>query len=337
VKEESEQTRIKLLVPMEARLVAELPTGPGWEFEPKWDGFRCLVFKAGEDVELLAKSGKSLTRFFPEIVSTFRLVPFKSLGLDGELVINSELAFHALQMRLHPAATRIAKLSQETPATFIAFDCLSDTSGRSIARLPFRERRKMLEWIFKRLTKLPGLHLTKFTTNRHAALRWLQGESTAVDGVVAKRLDLDYRFGERAMVKFKRNRTADCVVGGFRYEQNRKLVGSLLLGLYDDAGLLHHVGFTSSIAERDKPGLTKSLKGLISPPGFTANPPGAPSRWSNERSTSWEPLKPQLVVEVRYDHVTNRRFRHGTKLVRWRPDKAPRECTFDQIAAAGAA
>jgi len=240
------------------------------------------------------------------------------------------LNFDALQMRLHPAATRIAKLAGETPARFVAFDCLVDAKGRSIAHFAFRDRREVLERLFDVLD-CGMLQLTPSTTDRRKAMRWLQVGSSSFDGVVARQLDLPYRFGERAMVKVKRLRTADCVVGGFRYGQGSKQVGSLLLGLYDKRGLLDHVGFTSSIPSSEKPELTAKLEKLISPPGFTGDRPGGPSRWASERSSEWQPLKPRLVAEVRYDHVTARRFRHGTKFLRWRPDKKPQQCTFEQI------
>ena len=319
------------LLPMEARSADELPTG-AWQYEPKWDGFRCLALKEGAHVELRGKSGKSLNRFFPEIEVAFKDLQIKKVALDGELVIEigGALNFDALQMRLHPAASRIAKLSVETPARFVAFDCLTDPNGQSITQQPFRERREALERLFKRID-CRGLELTPATTERKRAMRWLQEGSSSFDGVVAKRLDFPYRFGERAMVKVKRLRTADCVVGGFRYAQGSKLVGSLLLGLYDEKGLLHHVGFTSSIPHAERAALTAKLEKLISPPGFTGDRPGGPSRWATERSSEWQPLKPRLVAEVRYDHVTGDRFRHGTKFLRWRPDKKSRQCTFEQV------
>lgn len=321
------------LEPMEARLVEALPREPGWQYEPKWDGFRCLVFRDGSEIELKAKSGKSLNRFFPDAVRTLAALPMKKLVLDGELLIgiDGEFSFDALQMRLHPAASRVAKLSAEQPATFVAFDCLLDARGKSLLAAPFERRREALEAVFERTGETEYFALTPFTRDVKKADRWLKGAQVQTDGVIAKRLDLGYEPGERAMLKVKRLRTADCVVGGFRYESNSKLVGSLLLGLYDKKGLLHHVGFTSAIPAAEKPALTKKLEKLIWPPGFTGDAPGGPSRWSTERSTAWEPLKPKLVVEVRYDHVTGDRFRHGTKLVRWRPDKAPRQCTFEQL------
>jgi ATP-dependent DNA ligase len=324
------------LAPMEAKLVTELPKDAGWQFEPKWDGFRCLAFRAGGQVEIKAKSGKSLSRFFPEVLENLRAVSPKSFVLDGELVIliDGGLSFDALQMRLHPAQSRITRLSNETPATFIAFDCLLRKARQSLLLKSFKARRAVLEGVFEDIGGQGGLTLTPFTRDKRKAEKWLGDRQVAVDGVVAKRLDLPYLAGERAMLKVKRLRTADCVVGGFRYETGRKQAGSLLLGLYDSDGLLHHVGFTSALAAADKPALTKRLEKLVAPPGFTGSAPGGPSRWSTERTAEWQPLRPKLVVEVRYDHVTDNRFRHGTGLVRWRPDKAPAQCTFEQLPSA---
>jgi ATP-dependent DNA ligase len=225
----------------------------------------------------------------------------------------------------------VSKLSVDQPATFVAFDCLISPSGRSLLKVPFEERRGALDALFARTGETDAFTITPYTRDLRKAERWLRGAQVQTDGVVAKRLDLPYLPGERAMLKIKRMRTADCVVGGFRYESARKLVGSLLLGLYDDSGLLQHVGFTSAIAAAEKPELTQRLEKLIAPPGFTGDTPGGPSRWSTERSAKWQPLKPRLVVEVRYDHISGSRFRHGTKLVRWRPDKSPRQCTFEQL------
>jgi ATP-dependent DNA ligase len=317
---------------MEALQVAELPKEPGWQFEPKWDGFRCLAFRAACEVEIRAKSGKSLSRFFPEVLEDLRALPGQHFVLDGELVIpvEGELSFDALQMRLHPAESRVRRLARETPAAFVVFDCLLRKAGLPLLERSFEERRRELEIFLARDRQ--GLSLTPFTRDLRKAKTWLARRQLALDGVIAKRLDLPYRSGERAMLKVKRLRTADCVVGGFRYASNSRLVGSLLLGLYDDAGLLHHVGFTSALSSNDKLQLTERLEKLIEPPGFTGDAPGGPSRWSTDRSAEWQPLRPKLVVEVRYDHVTGDRFRHGTGLVRWRPDKSPRQCTFDQLA-----
>jgi ATP-dependent DNA ligase len=317
---------------MEARLVDALPEGEGWQYERKWDGFRCLAFRDGSEIELKAKSGKSLSRFFPEVIANLKSLRSRRFVLDGELVIRlgDELSFDALQARLHPAESRIKRLAAETPAVFVMFDCLRAGSKEFLHR-PFIERRDALEAFFEKIDQASGLALTPFTRQLPTARAWLKGRHIALDGIVAKRLDLPYRPGERAMLKVKNKLTADCVVGGFRYATDGALVGSLLLGLYDEAGLLHHVGFTSALSNQEKPALTKRLERLIAPPGFTGDAPGGPSRWSNERSAEWQPLRPKLVVEVSYDHITGRRFRHGTRLMRWRPDKAPRQCTFGQF------
>lgn len=321
------------LEPMEARLVSELPTGAGWQFEPKWDGFRCVVLREGERVALQAKSGKPLARYFPEVVARVQAMRPRQFVLDGELAIpiGTSLSFDALQMRLHPAESRVRKLSNATPATLMLFDLLYDAKGRSLLEQPFAARRTELEKFFEDLPLTDGLVLTPYTRERRVAQKWLNETGGSLDGVIAKQLDLPYISGERAMLKVKRLRTADCVVGGFRYGTNSKQVGSLLLGLYNDAGLLDHVGFTSSIPNAARKAVTQRLEKLRGGSGFTGAAPGGPSRWSTERSTEWEPLKPKLVVEVCYDHVTGNRFRHGTKLMRWRPDKAPSQCTFEQL------
>lgn len=315
---------------MEARSAEALPTDPGWQFEPKWDGFRCLAFRSGEAVELRAKSGKSLTRFFPDV--TLRLLALKRqrFVIDGELMIaaGGVFSFDALQMRLHPAASRIRRLSLETPAVLTCFDLLLSPDGEDLRAQPLDERRRRLLALVLALAE-PALSVTPGTSDRDVALSWL-GRSQ-IEGVVAKRLDGPYLEGERAMVKVKRARTADCVVGGFRYAAAGDVVGSLLLGLYDDAGLLNHVGFTSGLAAADRPALTRRLEGLKGEPGFTGGKPGGPSRWSSERSAQWTPLRTELVVEVSFDHVSAGRFRHGTRLLRFRPDKAPDQCRMIQI------
>ena len=317
---------------MEALIAAELPAGPGWQFEPKWDGFRCIARRNGDTIEMISRSGKPLGRYFPEVLEMLRRVKEPRFTLDGELIIpvDDRLDFEALQMRLHPAESRVRKLSSETPAQLMLFDVL-EIAEKGFAPEPLSERRKALER-FHSKNAVDGLLLSPATEDRKAAVDWLNRSGGALDGVVAKRLGQPYRFGERAMIKVKQLRTADCVVGGFRYAEKKHEVGSLLLGLYDDEGILHHVGFTSGISAKERPELTERLEALIGPPGFTGNAPGGPSRWNTERSGQWQPLKPELVVEVRYDQVTGRRFRHGTALLRWRPDKAPKQCTFDQIA-----
>ena len=319
--------------PMEAKLVSELPDEPGWQFEPKWDGFRCLAFRAGGEVDLRAKSGKPLGRYFPEVVAMLAGLKPKPFVIDGELAIplDGTLSFDALQMRVHPAESRIKKLSVATPAIFILFDMLLDMKGDSLVEAPLTKRRAALERFFKATGEVEGLKLSPHTEDRKKASRWLDEARGALDGVVAKSSDGPYLPGERAMLKVKRLRTADCVVGGFRYESGSNQVGSLLLGLYNKEGKLDHVGFTATISNAERPALTKKLEALIAPPGFTGNAPGGPSRWSTARSAEWQPLRPKLVVEVRYDHVTGDRFRHGTRLVRFRPDKTPKQCTFEQI------
>jgi ATP-dependent DNA ligase len=317
---------------MEALLAAELPEGEGWRYEPKWDGFRCLARRAGPEVTLTSKSGKPLGRYFPDVVAMLGALKDRDFLLDGELIIpvGDALSFDALQLRLHPAESRVRKLAAQHPAELMAFDLL-EQGGKSLAGLPLAERRQKLERFFSR-NRAPGLHLSPTTDDRRTALQWLERSGGALDGVIAKRADQPYRPGERAMVKVKQQRTADCVVGGFRYAEKKAEVGSLLLGLYDDEGLLDHVGFTSAIPAKERPALTDRLEKLIEPPGFTGRAPGGPSRWNSTRSMAWEPLRPVLVVEVRYDQVTGRRFRHGTGFLRWRPDKDPKQCTFEQLA-----
>jgi ATP-dependent DNA ligase len=323
--------------PMEARSAESLPNEPGeWQFEPKWDGFRCLAFKEASAVELRGKSGTFLSRFFPEVVETLLDAPFERFVVDGELVIelNGRLTFDALQARLHPAASRIRRLSQETPARLILFDMLVGPDGSPVGTLPLAERRNVLQAFGEKAAIAGKLIVTPCTRDLAQATQWLADfDRDGRDGVVAKRLDGKYLSGERAMIKVKRLRTADCVVGGFRYQSGGLEVGSLLLGLYNTQGLLDHVGFTSTIANDERPSLTRTLRALQAPPGFTGRMPGGPSRWSTERSGEWEPLRPELVIEVRYDHVTGDRFRHGTKLLRFRPDKPARQCTIDQILA----
>ncbi len=260
-----------------------------------------------------------------------RLRP-ESFAIDGELIVaaNGPPSFDALQMRLHPAKSRIIRLSQETPATVILFDALA-IDGETLLGSPLIERREALERFYKENAHEPLLRLSPFTRDPAVACDWLQASGGPIDGVVAKRLDGLYEPGKRAMIKVKRLRTADCVVGGFRYLERERLVGSLLLGLYNEHGELDHVGFTSAIAGEDRAELTKLLEDLIEPPGFTGKAPGGPSRWATEKSTAWEPVRPVLVAEVRYDHITANRFRHGTKLIRWRPDKSPRQCTLNQL------
>jgi ATP-dependent DNA ligase len=318
---------------MEARLVTELPDDAGWQFEPKWDGFRCVAIKDEGGVELWAKSGKPLGRYFPEVEAMVDAVPAKRLMLDGELVvpIGGTASFDALQQRLHPARSRILKLASETPALLVAFDLLHE-ENTAWREQPLAERRKALEAMADTFRGQGGFRLSPASADIDQARRWFAELSQELDGVIGKRLDQPYLSGERGMLKIKRVRSADCVVGGFRYGTGSAEVGSLLLGLFNDRGELDHVGFTSGLVASEKPELTKKLEALRGKPGFTGKAPGGPSRWSTERSAAWEPLRHELVVEVQYDQITGDRFRHGTRLVRWRPDKAPHQCTLTQLA-----
>jgi ATP-dependent DNA ligase len=321
--------------PMEALSVDNIPTGAGWQYEPKWDGFRCLTFRDGSKVELQSKSGRPLTRYFPELVEALRKIDAETFALDGEIAVphDGSFSFDALLQRIHPAPSRIKRLAADTPALLIVFDLLAGHDGAALTDLPLDRRRSRLEAFARRHFKdKTKIRLSPATTRLSEAKAWLEDVGATLDGIIAKRRDLEYRSGDRSgMQKIKHFRSADCVVGGFRYNEGKRVVGSLLLGLYGEDGLLHHVGFTSTIAEHGKKSLTVKLKKLIAQPGFTGASPGGPSRWSTARSAQWQPLKPKLVVEVRYDHFTGHRFRHGTKLLRWRPDKSPRQCTIEQV------
>jgi len=318
---------------MEAVSAEKLPAGPGWQYEPKWDGFRCLAYRDGDRFELMGKSGKSLALFFPEIVKALSCFRSKRFVVDGELVITvgESLSFEALQARLHPAESRRKKLSIETPAILVLFDVLAMDKTK-LADRDLMERRKALEVLFSGLCDASRFRLSPCTRRVATARSWLQSAGRGVvDGIIAKPLDQPYQCAKRAMVKVKNLKTADCVIGGFRFASGSRQVGSLLLGLYNDQGRLDHVGFTSGFATLDRAALTRKLLSLKGAPGFSGNTPGGPSRWSNERSAQWVPVKNVLVAEVRYDHVTDGRFRHGTKFLRWRPDKDARSCTFDQL------
>jgi len=319
---------------MEAVSVSEIPVGSDWQYEPKWDGFRCLAFRDGKKVRLQSKAGQPLERYFPELVEQFQALSPARFVLDGEIVvpIDGDLSFDDLLMRIHPAASRIRKLATETPASFIAFDLLVTDLGALLAKSPLSERRPQLEKFAGRYFGRTRVKLSPATTDLRTVRRWFDNVGGGLDGIIAKQLSERYHSGERVgMVKVKQLRTVDCVVGGFRYASKGKLIGSLLLGLYDDEGLLHHVGFCSGLTTEQKKELTPKLEKLIKKPGFTGQAPGGPSRWSTERSAQWQPLRSKLVVEVQYDHFTGGRFRHGTRFLRWRPDKAPGQCTMDQL------
>jgi ATP-dependent DNA ligase len=324
----------KTYAPMEADPAGELPTGANWHYEPKWDGFRCIAFRDGNRIDLESKSGKPLTRYFPELVDTLRALKAERFVLDGEIVIpiNGDLSFDSLLQRIHPAASRVAKLSKETPSVFIVFDLLVDAAGEKLVQRPLTERRRALEGFAKKFLRgAKSIQLSPATKDIALAKKWFH-MGVGLDGIVAKRDDLAYQSGNRkGMQKIKTQRTADCVVGGFRYLEKKRVVGSLLLGLYNSEGKLDHVGYTSSIHDEDRKALTKKLEALIKPPGFTGKAPGGPSRWSTKRSTEWQPLATKLVVEVQFDHFTGGRFRHGTKFLRWRPEKSPKSCTMRQV------
>jgi ATP-dependent DNA ligase len=322
--------------PMEARAATTIPSGDGWIFEPKWDGFRCLAFRDGDTVACQSKAGQPLHRYFPELVDALRALKPKQFVIDSEIVImeDGHLQFDDLLQRIHPAESRIRRLAAETPATLFVFDLLVDGKGKDLTSLTLRERRKRLDAFFQSIGgNQPRLELSPFTDHRADAERWMKELGRqGLDGVMAKRADEPYHSGDRdAMVKVKRMRTADCVVGGFRYGTGSTNVGSLLLGLYNDAGDLDHVGFSSSFTAGEREGLKQVLEPHIGGAGFSGKSPGGPSRWSTERTGEWVALDPKLVCEVRYDHFSGGRFRHGTKFLRWRPEKKPTQCTFAQL------
>ena len=330
--------------PMLAKVAAELPHGD-FSYEPKWDGFRALVFRSDDDVFIQSRDLKPLDRYFPELHDALldQLPP--GCVLDGEIVITTPygLDFGLLQLRLHPAASRVAKLAKETPASFVAFDIL-EREHTTLMETSQAERRGQLEQLLEKVTA--PIFITPCTHDVALAEKWLdEFEGAGLDGVIAKPLDLTYQPGKRAMLKIKHVRTADCVVAGFRwYKGGRDAVGSLLLGLYDDNGRLQHVGVTSSFTQVKRKQLVEELAPLrenaldqhpwrewASFAGETNRMPGAQSRWSAGKDLSWEPLRIERVCEVKYDHLEGDRFRHGTTFLRWRPDKQPRDCRYDQL------
>jgi ATP-dependent DNA ligase len=365
--------------PAEAKSVDSLPHESGWLYEPKWDGFRCLAFRQGDEVVLQSKAGQPLGRYFPEIVAALLALPERKFVLDGEIVIRSGagLDFDALLQRIHPAASRIQRLSQETPATYMVFDLLVDSKGRSLADRPLSARRMALQEFA--VANIDSEHDGKRSKNTDpqktfsnsgerillspasadfaTAEKWMrEGAASGWDGVVAKRLDCEYISGDRTgMVKIKRIRTADCVVGGFRWARAKasageakkskadsksansdkrptEEIGSLLLGLYNKNGELDHIGFSASFTREERSKLKSILKPFMGGEGFSGKAPGGPSRWTRDaRDTEWFPLQPKLVGEFQYDHFSGGRFRHGTKFLRWRPEKKPEQCTMEQI------
>ncbi len=319
--------------PMECTQAEHIPDGPQWQYEPKWDGFRCLAFRDGGEIFLQSKSAQPLARYFPEVVDNLKKLKAKRFVLDGELMIdrNGGLDFDALLQRIHPAESRVKRLAAETPATYVVFDLLVDEGGNDVTGTPLRDRRPLLEEFAEKYFKGEAIRLSPASPERAVVDAWFASVGNALDGVVAKRMDLPYAAGIRsAAMKIKHLRTADCVVGGYRLNKDKTGVGSLLLGMYDNEGLLNHVGFTSGFTTRERSPLLKQLREIEKPPGFTGSSPGGPSRWKATEEP-WFPVAPKLVVEVQYDHVTANRFRHGTKLLRWRPDKAARQCTMDQL------
>jgi ATP-dependent DNA ligase len=311
------------LEPMLAAVHPELPTGADWEYEPKWDGFRTLAHRAGNAVELVSRGARPMSRFFPEVLEAFRDLRSDRVGLD----------FEALQLRLHPAQTRVTLLSQATPALFVAFDLLAE-GGEDLRDLPLGTRRRRLERLLEGVR--PPILLTPYTRDADLGRRWFdEFEGAGLDGVIAKSWSQPYLPGKRGWVKVKHRRTADCVVIGFRWSSDRKSLGALLLGLYDESGTLHYVGHTSSFDAAGRRDLLARLQPLaVDPPEeMRGRMPGGLSRWSRGRETEWQSLRPELVCEVAYEKLqSGRRFRHATGFLRWRPDKPPAQCTFDQIA-----
>ena len=324
------------LAPMEAKHVASLPVGDGWQYEPKWDGFRAIVFRDADDVYISSRGELPFARYFPEVVAAVRTLPSPRLVLDGEIVVFTPdglgLDFDALLQRIHPAASRVARLSRETPASFVTFDLLA-LADRDLRPQPLRARREELEGVTEKASK--PLYLSPRTDDEGVAARWLEEfVVSGLDGVVAKRLDAPYRSAEREMLKVKRERTADCVVFGFRWakDQKGKAVGSLLLGLYGPDGEMLQVGFTSAFNNEARRQLVDLLEPHRAGPSLPA-PPGSEgqSRWARGRDLSYEPLRPELVCEVGFDQVTGHRIRHGARFIRWRPDKPAEQCTLEQL------
>ena len=307
--------------PQLARSAKELPAGEGWRYEPKWDGFRTIAFRDGDEVQLQSRGGRPMNRYFPEVAEQVRELPSERLVIDGEMivVVDGVQEFDLLSQRIHPAASRVERLRRETPAAFVAFDLLAE-GGEALLELPYDERRERLAGAVA-----PPVELTPVTADGEAAGGWLTGTS---EGVIAKEARAPYRPGERTgMVKVKRIRSADTVVMAFRFGKAEGTVGSLILGLYDDAGELHVVGHTSSFRAREK----RELLELLEPYRTHERGSGEPSRWKSEEELVWEGLRPKLVCEVAFDHITGQRIRHGAKFLRWRPDKHPEECRLSQL------
>jgi ATP-dependent DNA ligase len=329
------------LAPMEMRTADAIPDGPDWQYEPKWDGFRCLAHRDGDDVALVSKNGQPLARYFPEIAAALAALPADRFSLDGELVVPSAgaLSFDALQQRIHPAASRVAMLAERTPALYLIFDALRIDGGDLIAAR-LLERRAALERFAAQFDPRGLLWLSPATTDRQVVDGWFARVGGALDGVVAKRRSAAYASGRRdAAVKVKKRRTADCVVGGFRFASgSTDRVGSLLLGLYDADGLLDYIGFASGFDTAERRALVRRLQPFVGGSGFTGGAPGdSPSRWQRdpERDRAYVALAPELVLEVAFDQVTGGRIRHGARPVRWRTDVSPGTCKLEQLETAG--
>lgn len=315
---------------MLARLQNDIPSGPEWLFEPKWDGFRAIVFRDGDRVHIASRTGQPLERYFPEVVEIFRAELPERCVVDGELLLATDgrLDFEALQLRLHPAESRVRMLAERTPASFTAFDVLA-IGDDDLRRRPFTERRAAL---VESLRPAPRCFPTPQTPDPEEARRWFERfEGAGLDGIVAKLAAGTYVEGRRVMVKVKHERTADCVVGGYRLHKSGKGVGSLLLGLYE-RNILHHVGFTAAFKQADRIRIAELLRPLEGGTSFNGPyGPGGPSRWSGDKDLSWVSIEPRLVCEIAFDYVQGHRFRHGTRFLRWRSDKRPKECTFSQL------
>jgi len=336
--------------PMLSKAAEALPTGDGWQFEPKWDGFRTVVFRDGDEVLLQSRDLKPMNRYFPELVEPLKAALPERCAVDGEIVIvtGGGLDFEALLLRIHPAASRVKLLAAEMPSSLVVWDLLA-FGDEDLRALPLEERRRRLERALAKAA--PPVHLSPVTLDRAVAEDWFRRfEGAGLDGVMAKRLDAPYRAGERTMLKVKHSRTADCVVAGFRWHKDaeNEMVGSLLLGLYDQAGTLHHVGVTAAFTHATRRQLVKELAplrvdALANHPwrdwaeaqdeasAAGQRRPGAGSRWNRGKDLSWQPLRPELVCEVSYDHMQGSRFRHAAQFVRWRPDKPPEDCRYDQL------
>ncbi|HET7435950.1 MAG TPA: ATP-dependent DNA ligase [Thermoanaerobaculia bacterium] len=319
--------------PMEAKRAAKIPPGDGWQFEPKWDGFRAIIFRDGENVAIQSKAGQPLARYFPEIAEAFRALKADRFIVDGEIVVpvNGRLSFDDLLLRIHPADSRIRSLAASTPAQFYAFDILA-LRGKAVNDKPIEKRRELLETFFAKIDSA-FIRLSPATRDRKLAADWFNKfGALGLDGVMAKRLGEPYHSGDRdGMIKVKHLKTADCVVGGFRYAEGTKVAGSLLLGLYDDERRLVYIGHTSSIKHDERKELTALLESMRGENPFEVRTPGGPSRWAQGRSSEWEAVRPELVCEVEYDYFSQGRFRHGSKFLRWRPEKKPKQCTMEQV------